>query len=147
MARIDTPVASDDEFDLVYDGESSSDIEPENQYEHGQKISALTTAHYPNAERLSGPHEVPTLPHVNHREDDLAAVTHQLSGHHLDADDGATPRGAATTSSAPSLRRGSSGVNSKGTTKGSNFMNDGLQYTKSVYNKLWSKDALIAVMG
>lgn len=147
MARIDTPVASDDEFDLVYDGELSSDVEPEDQHEHGKKVSASTTAHYPNAERLSGPHEVPTLPHVNHREDDLAAITHYLSDHHLDADDGATPRGATTTSSAPSLRRGSSGMISRGTTKGNSFVNDGLQYTKSMYNKLWGKDALIAVMG
>lgn len=119
MARFNTPVASDDEFDLVCDGESSSDIEKEDQYEHGRKISASTTAQYPskNAEQLSGPHEVPTLPHPR-------------SGQNLDADDGANPpRGA------------------KGTGRGNNLVNDGLQHAKSVYNKFWAKDALIAVMG
>lgn len=134
MARVNTPVASDDEFDIVYDVESSSDTE-DDLYSHGHRLPASSATQYANAERLSGPHEVPILPQATHRQGDVAEVTRQISDHNLDD--------PAFEAISPSLRRGSSSV-SKG--KG-NIMNDGLQYTKSVYNKWLSKDALIAVMG
>lgn len=135
MARIDTPVASDDEFDIVYDAESSSDVE-DDPYDHEQQVSASSTTQYANPERLSGPHEVPVLPQSFHQRQDVAEITRQMSGHNLDDEE-------TVSTASPALQRGSSSV-SKG--KG-NLMNDGLQYTKSVYNKWLSKDALIAVMG
>lgn len=134
MARLDTPVASDDEFDLLYDAESSSD--QDDRQKLGPQIPASAYTNYANAERLSGPHEVPVLP----REEDVAAVARQLDDHHLA--DGIGPSRTPTISGSPSLRRSAS---VKG--KGNNLVNDGLQYTKSVYNKWLSKDALIAVMG
>lgn len=130
MARIDTPIHSDDEFDLLYDAESVSDI-TDLQDDRGRQAAPTSRTYHTSQERLSGPHEVPVLPHPS-REDNVAAVTQQLSSQNLDED--ARPLG--------SLQRGSSSTKSK-----SNLMNGGLQYTKSVYNKLWSKDALIAVMG
>lgn len=137
MARIDTPIHSDDEFDLVYDAASSVSDLTDPQVDVGGQSQASPSAntHYTtttSAERLSGPHEVPVLPHPS-REDDAAAATREVSRHGLDDDSRARHA---------SLPRSSSSTKGKG-----NLMNDGLQYTKSVYNKLWSKDALIAVMG
>lgn len=126
MARIDTPVQSDDEFDLVYDAESVSEIsDPAEAPQHSAMASA-------GSERLTGPHEIPVMP-VSPAQDDLTHLSQDFSEHSI-RDEPAVP--------SSSLRRGSGSTKSRG-----NFVNDGLQYTKSVYNKLWSKDALIAVMG
>lgn len=148
MARIDTPSHSDEDFDLLYDVESVSELseaqpeeEPEVEQSHRAPSSSLREDHGAGAERLAGPHEVPVMPFAattgDEDEDDddqsgVASVTQQFSGHSV--------KDQHTSSSA--LKRGSGTVKGRG-----NIVNGGLQYTKSMYNKLWSKDALIAVMG
>lgn len=130
MVRLANPVHSDDDFDLLYDAQSVSDVSDDlNQLEQSR---ASTVAH--SSQRLSGPHEIPVMPYTSGSggdHDEVAAVTKQFQEHAVH-DSASTSRIQA----------------SSGSTKGrSGIMNDGLQYTKSVYNKLWNKDALIAVMG
>lgn len=132
MVRIDTPTPSDDEFDLLYDVEAVSEISDVHE-DKGQKGTGHSSngAHKTGAQRLSGPHEVPMLPY-SVGQDDVVAISEQPSGH---------PIGDGPSSSSTVQRRPESSK------RGRDFMNEGLQYTKSVYSKLWNKDALIAVMG
>lgn len=133
MARIDTPTHSDDEFDLLYDAESVSEISDVHEdTDYSAPNPSSKRAHSAGPERLSGPHEVPVLPYST-GEDGGAAASEKISGHST-RDDHA--------SSSSTVQRGP-----ETNTKGRGFMNEGLQYTKSVYSKLWNKDALIAVMG
>lgn len=130
MARIDTSPHSDDDFDLLYEVESVSELsDAQDARGPPREDISLQQAHATNSERLSGPHEIPVLPHAEtSAQDDLSSTTRQLS--------------IANDDASPNIQRSESAARSKG-----NFVNDGLQYTKSVYNKLWNKDALIAVMG
>lgn len=138
MARIDTHSLSSEDFDLLYEVESASDSEtskaqPEAEQSRSAPTSSSRQDRGASAERLSGPHEVPVMPYAADNDDGVASVTQQFSSHSVRDEQ-------RTTSS--SIKRGPKTANGRG-----NFVNDGLQYTKSVYNKLWSKDALIAVMG
>lgn len=133
MARIDTPTHSDDDFDLLYDADSVSEVsDVQGTQSYAARHPSVKGDHVAGSERLSGPHEVPVMPHAA-GQDGLASITQQFTGHSI-ADDDAAP--SSTVQRGPSIGRGRG-----------NFVNDGLQYTKSVYSKLWNKDALIAVMG
>lgn len=131
MARIDTPAHSDEEFDLLYDAESVSEMSDMEDGKEGASSDAQNT----NTVRLTGPHEVPVIPHAT-RQDDIAAVTQELSDHSI------RDAGDSSSTISPTLHRSSGSTRDRG-----NLMNDGLQYTKSMYKKLWNKDVLIAVMG
>lgn len=133
MVRLATPVHSDDDFDLLYDAQSVSDVS-DDQSQNKQTTASPTAIRDPvtSSQRLSGPHEIPVMPFTTStEEDDVAAVTQQFVSHSI--------RHSASTSG---IQPSSGSTRSRGS-----FVNDGLQYTKSVYNKLLNKDALIAVMG
>ncbi|CAN8103181.1 unnamed protein product [Discula destructiva] len=134
MVKLVTPIQSDDDFDLLYDAESVSDVSDSPTSNKSTKATtqppAIEKQPTASSQRLSGPHEVPVMPYPERGP--VAAVTEQFHGHSIR--DGA-PASSGFQSEVGSTKR-----------KG-NIMNDGLQYTKSVYNKLWNKDALIAVMG
>lgn len=132
MVRVDTPIHSDDEFDLVYDAESSSnntDLQVDSY-----------TSHYATNVQPSEPHEISAVPNLPypHQGDSSAAATQQPSSHVLED--------ATRSKTDPSSPWSHGPSSNKAKAKG-NLVNDGLQYTKSVYNKFMSKDALIAVMG
>lgn len=145
MVRIDTPVQSDDDFDLVYSADSVSEMsDSEAPRKQPQPDLAATSSHTvvvtgaappalvrPGSERLTGPHEVPVMPFSAEHDGELANLSQEFSEHSIRNESAGAP--------SSSLSRGS------GTTK--SRINDGLQYTKSMYNKFWHKDALIAVMG
>lgn len=135
MARIETPTHSDDDFDLLYDAGSVSDLSDAQGTLSSNMARGPSQAakghHVTGPERLSGPHEIPVMPHTT-SQDDLTSITQQFSGHSIG-------EGASSSSH---VQRSPSVVRDRG-----NLVSGGLQYTKSVYNKLWNKDALIAVMG
>ncbi|KAJ4425108.1 hypothetical protein N0V82_000163 [Gnomoniopsis sp. IMI 355080] len=129
MAKLDTPVHSDDDFDLLYDAESVSDVS-DDRYTSG--TASVRHDHVANPQRLTGPHEIPVMPYAATQKD-MPEMTERAHG-----------------STGPDETLSSSGIprRSSGSTKGrGNMMSEGLQYTKSMYNKMWNKDALIAVMG
>ncbi|PSS00695.1 P-loop containing nucleoside triphosphate hydrolase protein [Coniella lustricola] len=166
MARIELPSPqSDDEFDLVYPVSESSespapiperhDAAQSAQHNRSSNSSNNNTHQHPassspqssdGAERLSGPHEIPVLPQPSEygragldadegEADDVGMLSQQFTGHSL--------RGASTADASvasPDVpQRGQGSIRDRVSTS--------LQYTKSVYNKFWEKDALIAVMG
>lgn len=123
MVRIATPTHSDDGFDVIYDVEAVSDVSDGSGELHESSPSSQNT----RSDRLAGPHEIPQIPQVQAFDPALGNVTQQLSEQSIE-----------------DYYRESH--NTKGEQSG-NLVNDGLKYTKSVYNKFMSKDALIAVMG
>lgn len=125
MARINTPTHSDDGFDVIYDVDAVSDVS-DGSIESHENARATNNA---SSGRLAGPHEVPQIPQAyGHDPDpDVTYLTQQMSDQTIEA-----------------FYRGLSSA--KGEQSGS-LVNDGLKYTKSMYNKFMSKDALIAVMG
>lgn len=135
MARINTPSQSDDEFDLLYDFANVRQAGDGGQggqtQSHREQVSPIQGDHAANLDRLSGPHEVPVVPQST-GPDDIYSASEHFSDLHVGGDD----------RSSSAAQHKADSTKSRG-----NFMNDGMQYTKSVYNKLWSKDALIAVMG
>ncbi|KAJ4390796.1 hypothetical protein N0V93_004394 [Gnomoniopsis smithogilvyi] len=133
MAKIDTPVHSDDEFDLLYDAESVSDVSDGRYTSSTAPQSPVRPDHISSTQRITGPHEVPILP-LGSAQHDVTGTTEQI-------------RSSAAGDEAVELS--ASGIPRRaGSTKGrGNMMSEGLQYTKSMYNKMWNKDALIAVMG
>lgn len=119
MVAKPTPNDSDDEFDLVPDADAVSDMSDEDAETHRR----APPSHGTGAGRLAGPHEVPQMPFDY--DAGVASIAQRLSDHKIEGS-----------------RRDA------GSSKGSgNFINNGLMYTKSVYNKMLHKDALIAVMG
>lgn len=133
MARIDTPTHSDDDFDLLYDAESISDV----TCGDGRGISSpdldpsVQNEHVASSQRLTGPHEIPVTPFAT-TENELPEMTQQMPNSFVM--EGASASSGAAHHSVSTKSRG-------------NMMAEGLQYTKSMYNKMWNKDALIAVMG
>lgn len=123
MVRIATPTHSDDGFDMIYDVEAVSDVSDGSDGLHQSSLSSRNTG----SERLAGPHEVPQIPQAQAFDPTVGHVTQQLPEQSIE-----------------DFYRGS--VSGKGE-QGGNLVNDGLKYTKSMYNKFMSKDALIAVMG
>lgn len=123
MVRIATPTHSDDGFDVIYDAEAVSDVSDGSDELHESSPASQNT----RSGRLAGPHEVPQIPQAQAFEPTVGHVTQQLSEQSVE-----------------DFYRGSD--SGKGEQSG-NLVNDGLKYTKSVYNKFMSKDALIAVMG
>lgn len=124
MVKITTPAHSDDGFDVIYDADTVSDVSDESDEVHG---SFPSSTHNADSGRLAGPHEVPQIPQTQAHDPVVSHVTQQLSDQSIE-----------------DFYRGSE--NTKGEQSG-NLMNDGLKYTKSMYNKFMNKDALIAVMG
>lgn len=136
MARLDTPAHSDDDFDLLYDAESVSDVSDGRDLSSSSAPdSSVRYGSVASSQRISGPHEVPIMP--------VAASAAQLE------DDVPEMSERVHSPSVPDYNSSSSGVQRRpATTRGrGNMMSDGLQYTKSMYNRMWNKDALIAVMG
>lgn len=135
MARLDTPNHSDDDFDLLYDAESVSDVTcsdgPRRDVSSPDPDSSMRSEHIASSQRLTGPHEVPVMPYAT-TQFDAPEMTEQMSSSSVTA--------GGSSSSRPPQR--SVSTKSRG-----NMMTEGLQYTKSMYNKMWNKDALIAVMG
>lgn len=123
MVRISTPTHSDDGFDVIYDAEAVSDVSDGS----GELHESSPSSHNTRSDRLAGPHEVPQIPQAQAFDPLLANLPQPLSDQSIE-----------------DFYRGSHGA--KGEQSG-NLVNDGLKYTKSVYNKFMSKDALIAVMG
>lgn len=123
MVRIATPTHSDDGFDVIYDVEAVSDVSDGSDDLRESSPQSQNTG----SERLTGPHEVPQIPQAHAFDSSVGRVTQQLSEQSIE-----------------DFYRGSD--SSKGE-QGGNLVNDGLKYTKSMYNKFLSKDALIAVMG
>lgn len=123
MARINTPAHSDDEFDVIYDVDAVSDISDGSVEPHESSPSSNNAG----SGRLTGPHELPQIPQAHAHDPTVTHVTQQLSEQSIE-----------------DFYRASG--NAKGEQSG-NLVNDGLKYTKSMYNKFMSKDALIAVMG
>ena len=115
------PHDSDDDFDLIPDADAVSDISDEDATNHRQ----ASMNHDTGAGRLAGPHEVPQMPFSSDFDAGFASIDQKLSDHAVEDFQG-------------------DGKAAKGN---GNFINSGLEYTKSVYNKLRNKDALIAVMG
>lgn len=132
MARFSTPIHSDEDFDLLYDVDSVSDVSDSRCHSStapGSSVAQLESI--ASLQRLAGPHEVPVVPHAA-CQDDVRETTEQFQRQSI--------RDEASSSSI--------GIRRQGSTKAQgNMMSDGLQYTKSMYSKLWNKDALIAVMG
>lgn len=128
MAKLDTPVHSDDDFDLLYDAESVSDVSDNRD---ASETASVRHDHIASSQRLTGPHEIPVMPY-NASHKDMPEMTEHVHG-------SAVPDEALSSSG---ILRGSGSTKSRG-----NMMSEGLQYTKSMYNKMWNKDALIAVMG
>lgn len=123
MARISTPAHSDDEFDVIYDIDAVSDVSDGSI----EPRESSPSSNYAGSGRLAGPHEVPQIPQAYAHDPAVTHVTQQLSEQPIE-----------------DFYRGS------GTAKGEqsgNLVNDGLKYTKSMYNKFMNKDSLIAVMG
>lgn len=129
MARLNTPIHSDDEFELLYDAESVSDISDGRDLSSAAPEVSSRRGSTARSQRLTGPHEVPVVPYPD-AHDDVLGMTERFQSHSIRTEASSTSAG---------IHRGS------GSTRG--MMSDGLQYTKSMYNKLWNKDALIAVMG
>lgn len=123
MVRIATPTHSDDGFDVIYDVEAVSDVSDGTDELH----ESFPTSQNTGSGRLAGPHEVPQIPQAQVFDPTVGHVAQQLSEQSIE-----------------DFYRGSD--SSKGEQSG-NLVNDGLKYTKSMYNKFMSKDALIAVMG
>ncbi|POS74034.1 hypothetical protein DHEL01_v207576 [Diaporthe helianthi] len=124
MARIHTLAHSDDEFDVIYDVDAVSDVSDGTLEPH--EISPSNEK--AGSERLAGPHEVPQIPQAPPaHQPSITHVAQQLSEQFIED----SYRGPGT---------------AKGE-QGGNLVNDGLKYTKSMYNKFMSKDAVIAVMG
>lgn len=134
MARLDTPTHSDDDFDLLYDAESISDV----TCSDGRGISSpeldpsVRNEHVASSQRLTGPHEIPIMPFAT-TENEMPDMTQQMPESFV-VTEGASASSGAHQRSVSTKSRG-------------NMMTEGLQYTKSMYNKMWNKDALIAVMG
>lgn len=143
MARINTPSPSDDDFEILDDfahmrlagegGQQGGHTQSQSHsHSHREQVSPVERDHgAANLDRLSGPHEVPVVPQST-GPDDIYSASEHISEPYV----GEEHRSSSTD------QHKSDGTKSRG-----NFMTDGVQYTKSVYNKLWSKDALIAVMG
>lgn len=123
MVRITTPAHSDDGFDVIYDVEAVSDVSDGSDKLHESSPSS----HNAGSGRLTGPHEVPQIPQAQAYQPAVSYGTQQLSEQSID-----------------DFYRGPDSA--KGEQSG-NLVNDGLKYTKSMYNKFMSKDALIAIMG
>lgn len=120
---------SDDDFDLipgVPDADAVSDVSDEYEVKEKEKPHrAPPSRDAAGAGRLAGPHEVPQMPYAPDHDVAFPSIDQQLSDYktrdrHRD----------------PGIAKGSG-----------SFIDHGLKYTKTVYNKLVSKDALIAVMG
>lgn len=124
MVKITTPAHSDDGFDVIYDVDAVSDVSDGSDEMHG---SFHPSTHGADSGRLAGPHEVPQIPQTQAHDPAVSRMTQQLSDQSIE-----------------DFYRESEST--KGEHSG-NLMNDGLKYTKSMYNKFMSKDALIAVMG
>lgn len=123
MVRLATPTHSDDGFDVIYDVEAVSDVSDGS----GELHESSPSSHNTRSDRLAGPHEVPQIPQAQAFDPLLGNLPQPLSDQSIE-----------------DFYCGSHGA--KGEQSG-NLVNDGLKYTKSVYNKFMSKDALIAVMG
>lgn len=123
MVRITTPTHSDDGFDVIYDVDAVSDVSDGSGEMHESSPSSYNLG----SGRLAGPHEVPQIPQAQAIQPAATPTTQQLSEESVE-----------------DFYRASGGA--KGEQSG-NFVNDGLKYTKSMYNKFMGKDALIAVMG
>ncbi|KAK2613380.1 hypothetical protein N8I77_000298 [Diaporthe amygdali] len=123
MVRITTPTHSDDGFDVIYDVDAVSDVSDGSGEMHESSPSSYNLG----SGRLAGPHEVPQIPQAQAVHLAASPTTQQLPEESIE-----------------DFCRASGGA--KGEQSG-NFVNDGLKYTKSMYNKFMSKDALIAVMG
>lgn len=133
MARLDTPTHSDDDFDLLYDAESISDVTCSDVRDASSPDpdSSIRHEHIASSQRLTGPHEIPVMPFTT-TDSELPEMTEQMPNSFV-------TEGVSSSSGAPQR---SVSTKSRG-----NMMTEGLQYTKSMYNKMWNKDALIAVMG
>ncbi|KAK7697663.1 hypothetical protein SLS64_013293 [Diaporthe eres] len=123
MVRITTPAQSDDGFDVIYDVEAVSDVSDGS----GELHESSPSSNNAGSGRLAGPHEVPQIPQAQAFDPTVGHVTQQLSEQSIE-----------------DFYRGVDGAKGE---QGGNLVNDGLKYTKSMYNKFMSKDALIAVMG
>lgn len=131
MAKLDTPVHSDDDFDLLYDAQSVSDVSDGRDTSSSAPESSIGHGQLAGAQRTTGPHEVPDIPFIAAQRD-VPKDPEQIHS--------STALDEALLSSGNQLHAAS--IKSRG-----NIMSEGLQYTKSMYNKMWNKDALIAVMG
>lgn len=136
MVRIATPTHSDDGFDVIYDAEAVSDVSDGSGELHESSPSSRNT----RSDRLAGPHEVPQIPQAQASDPLVGDLPSPLV---YDSTFGNLPP-PLSEQSIDEFHRGSHSA--KGEQSG-NLVNDGLKYTKSVYNKFMSKDALIAVMG
>lgn len=134
MARIATPTHSDDGFDVIYDVEAVSDVSDGSGELHESSPSSQNT----RSDRLAGPHEVPQIPQAQAFDPTVGDLPPPLI---FDPTFGPPPM---SEQSIDDFYRGSHSAKGE---QSSNLVNDGLKYTKSVYNKFMSKDALIAVMG
>lgn len=123
MARINTPTHSDDGFDVIYDVDAVSDVSDGGVESHKNAPSSNNAG----SGRLAGPHEVPQIPQAYSLDPDVAELAQQLSDQTIETFNRELDRAEAEQSGS--------------------LVNDGLKYTKSMYNKFMSKDALIAVMG
>lgn len=121
MARINTPTHSDDGFDVIYDVDAVSDVSDGGVESHKNAPSSNNAG----SGRLAGPHEVPQVPQAYSFDPDVAELAQQLSDQTIET----------FNRELDSAEREQS------------LVNDGLKYTKSMYNRFMSKDALIAVMG
>lgn len=123
MIKINTPTHSDDGFDVIYDVDAVSDVSDGSAELH----QSFPSSHNTGSGRLAGPHEVPQIPQGQALDPDATRAAQQLSDQSIEDFYREVGR-------------------DKGDQSG-NLVNDGLKYTKSMYNKFMSKDALIAVMG
>lgn len=126
MVKITAPTHSDDEFDIIIcDEHGASDV----NYGSCELLGSSSVSFYAGSGRLSGPHEVPQIPLGPAVDPAVAPMTQQLSDQSLEDENFYRPSGSAKDA------------------VGGSLVNDGLKYTKSMYNKFLGKDALIAVMG
>lgn len=123
MVKINTPTYSDDGFDVIYDVDAVSDVS-DGSVELRQ---SSPPSHNTGSGRLAGPHEVPQIPQAQALDPAATRTTQQLSEQSIEDFYREVGR-------------------DRGDQSG-NLVNDGLKYTKSMYNKFMGKDALIAVMG
>lgn len=124
MVRTYTPAHSDDDFDIIPAADAVSGISDGPGVDYHQSSSS----NYSGTERLTRPHEVPQVPQVPHVPDHDTAITSVVEKPSEHTND--------------NLYR-----DPKASEEIGNFINNALKNTKSVYDKLVNKDAIIAVMG
>ncbi|KAI3393110.1 hypothetical protein diail_4739, partial [Diaporthe ilicicola] len=121
--RVWTEVYNDG-FDIIYEADAVSDVSDGSIEVHESSPPSYDVG----SGRLAGPHEVPQIPLAPANDPASISMTQQLPEQSVED----FYRGSGT-----ATKEGQSG----------SFVNDGLKYTKSMYNKFLGKDALIAVMG